>query len=134
MQEFDLETLKDVIIPAISAIVASILTFLAKEFSSKRSSKNKMDSLYMENITKILNQYKEDIKELKIELEEYSNENYKLRETVVELQKENLKLQKLNSEVINKNNELLASNEELKNSNIKMQRLIEELNTKISNN
>lgn len=132
MESTGLELFKDAILPALTAIVASILTFVAKELSSKRSSKNKMDSLYMENIISILDKYKEDIKELKDEIESYSNENIKLRETVVELQKENLKLQELNSEVINKNNELLASNEELKSSNIKMQRLIEELNEKIN--
>ena len=116
-----------ILIPALSAIIASLLTFLATNKSSKRESKTKIDSLYIENIMKMLETYQEEIKSLKAEIETYSNENHKLRETVVELQKENQKLQDLSTEVIKKNNQLIESNEDLKTENIKMQRSLEEL-------
>ena len=119
--------LMSVLIPALSAIFASILTFIATNMTSKRDSKTKIDSVYIENIMKMLETYQSEIKTLKSEIETYSNENHKLRETVVELQKENQKLQDLSTEVIKKNNQLIESNEDLKTENIKMQRSLDEL-------
>lgn len=101
-----------VILSGVAAILGGLFTYLVE----RRKNNLDIKKIYTNEINNILALYKEEQDKLLKNIDEYINDNKKLRDDIIELKNENKDLIKKNDELIEKVNKLIKENAECKKS------------------
>jgi len=105
-------TFFSIILSGVTAILGGLFTYLVE----RRKNNLDIKRLYTDEINNILSLYKEEQDKLLKSINNYINDNEKLRNDIMELKTENKDLIKKNDELIEKVNKLIEENLELKQS------------------
>ena len=105
----------NILLPALSAILSSVLTFLATNKKTKNDNDTQLDSLYITNVSNIIETYKGDLKDAREQLDAKNNENFCLKERNIALEHRIEDLEKENKEKDLEIASLKKENRSLKN-------------------